>query len=58
MNFPGRGSQGGVFDKEFKSDMSCPLYFAENFVQPLSAHRRKRDFFLRLLLNCVLLLSK
>lgn len=23
MNFPGRGSQGGVFDKEFKSDMSC-----------------------------------
>lgn len=38
MNFPGRGSQGSVFDKEFESDMSCLLCILLrilcNFSQP------------------------
>lgn len=57
MNLPGRGSQGGVFDKDFKSDMSCLLCILLR-ICATSISPQKKSLEMSLLLSCVLLLSK
>lgn len=59
MNFRGSGSQGDVFDKEFKSDMSCLLCILLRIcATSVSPQKKKKSSEMSLLLSCVLLLSK